>query len=48
MIMSQGFGGNTYSKNMCDNTKKIIVSQDLDGNTYSKNIMIIYNINDKF
>ena len=45
--MSRDFGGNTYSKNISDNTNKI-KSQDFGGNKYSKNIMIIYVINDKF
>ena len=40
--MSQGFGGNTYSKNNNGNTNKIIVSADFGGNIYSKNSMIIY------
>ena len=35
--MSRDFGGNTYSKNMSDNTNKI-KSQDFGGNKYSKNI----------
>ena len=36
-ILSQGFGGVQYSKNISDNTNKI-KSQDFGGNKYSKNI----------